>query len=217
MTSSKIRVVYVSSNAFKRMENQVFADKCILSDGVTRVKDVFHFEFREVSIPELLEIDIRVMVQAEVTNAYSQIRVPCIVEHAGLVFDDFRAQNYPGGLTKPMWNALGDKFVDETHSSGRRATARAVVAYCDGTRVETFVGETPGTLAGAPRGARRFYWDTVFIPDGPTAPLTFAEISEDPGLGLEYKIVTLSQSTRAMLKFLDYRQRHSPTLWPGVR
>jgi len=216
MTTSKIKVVYVTSSVFKRIESQIFAEKCFLSDGVTRVKDVFDFEFREVFISELLEIDIELMVKAEVANAYGQLRVPCIVEHAGLVFEDFRAEMYPGGLTKPMWNALGDKFVDETHSSGRRATARAVVAYCDGTCVKTFVGETRGTLAATPRGSRRFYWDTIFIPDGLTAPLTFAEIADNPAFGLEYKILNLSQSSRAMVQFLEHRRHHSPTLWPGM-
>lgn len=216
MSTSKIKVVYVTSSEFKRTESQIFAEKCFLSDGVTRVKDVFDFEFREVSISELLEIDIELMVKAEVASAYGQLRVPCIVEHAGLVFEDFRTEMYPGGLTKPMWNALGDKFVDETHSSGRRATARAVVAYCDGTCIKTFVGETFGTLAASPRGSRRFYWDTIFIPDGPTAPLTFAEIADNSAFGLEYKILNLSQSARAMLRFLEHRLHHSPTLWPGM-
>ena len=40
-----------------------------------------------------------------------------------------------GGLTKPMWDTLLDRFVDETKSAGRHATARAVVAYCDGCNI----------------------------------------------------------------------------------
>jgi len=210
---SKIKIVYVSSSSYKQAENRIFVEHCKLADGAL-VKDVFEFEFREVPIPEMLEIDLRVMVQAEVISAYGLLKVPCIVEHAGLIFDGLAVENFPGGLTKPMWNALGDRFVEETKSKGRKAIARAVVAYCDGMRVETFVGETPGVLADSPRGSRAFYWDTVFIPDEVGNKSTYAEIVDDGAKGLEYKVVKLSQSTRAMLGFLEYRRVNQPALWP---
>jgi XTP/dITP diphosphohydrolase len=212
----KVKVVYVTSSSFKEAENAIFVDQCTLSDG-TPVKDRFEFQIRRVSISEILEVDIRVMVQAEVTNAYSQIRVPCIVEHAGLIFQDYTNLSYPGGLTKPMWNTLGNNFVKETNSAGRRAIARAVIAYCDGMTVQTFVGETLGTIADAPRGSRAFYWDTVFIPDDPSGKAsgkTYAEIVDDPSMGLPYKIRNLSQSTKAMKSFLEFRLTTGlPDLW----
>src|SRR5262249_33080905 len=152
-------------------------------------------------------VDLTVMVRQEVVRAYSQIQVPCIVEHAGLIFEDYRDSWYPGGLTKPMWNTLGDKFIKETNSAGRRAIARAVIAYCDGKQTYTFTGETLGTLAKRPRGSRRFYWDTVFIPDdhsSKTGGKTYAEICDDASLGLAYKMTKFSQSARAMLAFLRF-------------
>ena len=216
MAMRKVRVVYVTSSKYKVEENKVFTAKCHLKDG-TLVGKYFQFEFREVPILETLEVDLAVMVQAEVTKAYSQIKIPCIVEHAGLIFEDYKDRSYPGGLTKPMWDTLKDRFVEETQSAGRKAVARAVVAYCDGKSVQTFVGETGGTLADRPRGKREFYWDTVFIPDDPRGQSnnkTYAEIVEDPKLGLAYKIEYLSQSSRAMLKFLEYLRASPPCdLW----
>ena len=203
------KVVYVTSSEFKVEENRIFRDNCEL-DGVP-VRNIFEFEIRKAQILETLEVDLRVMVQSEVTNAYSQIKVPCIVEHAGLIFEDYINDSYPGGLTKPMWNTLGVNFLDETHSQNRRALARSVIAYCDGKSVQTFVGETWGTLADTPRGGRQFYWDTIFMPDDPTGRVqnkTYAEIVEDPSLGIEYKIVHLSQSSRAMIEFLRYLQEN---------
>ena len=50
------------------------------------------------------------MVRQEVKAAYAQLSIPCIVEHAGLIFADYKDHNYPGGLTKPMWNALGAAY-----------------------------------------------------------------------------------------------------------
>jgi len=83
--------------------------------------------------------------------------------------------------------------------------------------VQTFVGERNGTIADAPRGKRSFYWDTVFIPDDPSGKaggLTYAEIAETPSLGLVYKIRELSQSSVALLKFLQYRREvGEPHLW----
>jgi XTP/dITP diphosphohydrolase len=214
MADRKIHIVYVTSSNFKKNENEIFVENCKLHDG-SLVREKFEFEIRPVPIKEMLEVKIDAMVMEEVTKAYSEIKVPCIVEHAGLIFEGY--DSYPGGLTKPMWNALQDSFIVETKSAKRRATARAVVAYCDGKSVSTFVGETPGTISESPRGKREFYWDTVFMPDDPSGKSknkTFAEISDDPGLGLMYKMTALSQSTKAMLKFLDFRLKHSPDLWP---
>src|SRR5207248_9602557 len=119
------------------------------------IGDLFAFRIRDVPVKERLETDLAAMVEAEVREAYSVIKIPCIVEHAGLIFVDYAAQSYPGGLTKPMWNTLGDRFVEETKAAGRAAIARAVVAYCDGMSIRTFVGETRGQLVARPRGQRQ--------------------------------------------------------------
>lgn len=204
--SAKDRVAFVTSSSFKRAESDVFMRVCQLPTGEA-VGSLFEFDIRAVPIKEILDVDLRVMVQAEVVSAYSQIKIPCVVEHAGLIFDGY--ESYPGGLTKPMWDTLGDRFVAETQAAGRKAVARAVVAYCDGMHVKTFVGERSGRIAPEPRGERKFYWDTVFIPDDPSGKsrgMTYAEIVGDASLGLDYKIRELSQSSRAMLQFLKYRR-----------
>lgn len=213
---SQRTVVYVTSSKYKIEESNILAQQCKFADDVA-VSDVFKFDYRSVSIQETLEVDIEKMVKEEVQKAYTQIKVPCIVEHAGLIFEEFHTQSYPGGLTKAMWNALGDRFVQETNSSGRLARARAVIAYCDGMKVRTFVGETQGKIADHPKGKREFYWDTIFIPDEPSVcqlGKTYAEIVDTPGMGVSYKVINLSQSTRAMLKFLEFlRNSTHSRLW----
>ena len=215
-TNQKIKVVYVTGSSYKKEENEVFTKECKLSDG-RLVQDVFEFDIRPVPIQEILDVDLAVMVSAEVVAAYSQLKVPCIVEHAGIIFADYASLSYPGGLTKPMWDTLKDRFVNETKSANREAIARAVIAYCDGKRVRTFVGETKGLIAPHPKGSRQFYWDTVFIPEDPngqTDGLTYAEIVEQPKFGLGYKLRQLSQSSKAMRQFLEHRlQSGDPELW----
>jgi len=210
-----IRIVYVTSSDYKQRENQIFEAQYRI-DG-RPAGELFTFDIRSVQIKEVLEVDIALMVHQEVIQAYRQVKEPCIVEHAGLIFDGF--ESYPGGLTKPMWNVLKERFLEETRSGGRRSTARAVIAYCDGQSVRTFVGETTGVIADTVRGSREFYWDTVFVPDTSHSEAkgkTYAEIADDPKLGLEFKVTQLSQSSRAMVKFLEYRSKCSPPLWPRL-
>jgi inosine/xanthosine triphosphate pyrophosphatase family protein len=207
MMIPKIKIVYVTSSSFKEKENEVFVRTCSLADG-RRVADLFEFEIMKVPIQEILDVNLEAMVRAEVLSAYTQLKVPCIVEHAGLVFDDYAGKSYPGGLTKPMWDTLKDQFIEETRSAGRAATARAVIAYCDGMRILTFIGERKGRIAEQVRGSRKFYWDTIFMPDDPMGNAigrTYAEIVDDPHLGLDYKIEHLSQSSMAMKAFLEFR------------
>jgi XTP/dITP diphosphohydrolase len=208
----RTRIVYVTSSAFKRDEVQ-HMNELKLKTG-TRVGDRFDWDLRDVELKETLEVDLSAMVAAEVRSAYQELMVPCIVEHAGLIFDRYAAAGYPGGLTKPMWNTLGERFVAETQMSEAGAIARAVIGYCDGVNIETFVGETHGHLSSEPRGNRDFYWDTVFIPDtdsGEPGTLTYAEIADTLGLGV--KVVEYSQSAKAMLGFLTFREANSPSLW----
>lgn len=205
------RIHFVTSSKFKREESAVFSTNCTLDDG-RPVAEVFEFVLVDNRIVETLQPDLELMVKEESRSAYAALRKPCVVEHAGLVFEDYVDQGYPGGLTKPMWNTLGDNFLAETQSAGRRAIARAVVGYCDGKQVVTFTGDTVGRLSEFPRGDRKFYWDTIFIPDdGNTEGLTYAEIVEQRGL--EEKVSRYSQSTKAMKSFLHWREGRDPDLW----
>lgn len=208
-------VTYATSSKFKREEVALLEDEVQLGDVV--VNEVAKFECRSVAIKETLEVDLATMVRAEAREAYRALLVPCIVEHAGLIFDDYAAAGYPGGLTKPLWNTLGDNFVEELGAADRPATAKAVVGYCDGQSVRTFVGEVRGHLTALPRGDRSFYWDTVFVPNLPGSDTrgrhTYAEIVEQQGLAA--KVGYKSQSTIAILDFLTYRLANAPVLWPA--
>ncbi|MBT9558226.1 MAG: hypothetical protein IV100_19490 [Myxococcales bacterium] len=208
-------IMYVTSSRFKQDEaNELLRHAVFPADGV-HVGTVFSFAFKNVRIEEPLEVDLTKLVRGEVREAYRKLLVPCIVEHAGLIFEDYVGPGYPGGLTKPMWDTLGASFLTETNSGQRRARARAVVAYCDGMTIETFHGETPGTLSEEPRGEKKFYWDTIFIPDSPPdhdcRGLTYAEIVDRFGLPRKLEF---SQSSKALLAFLSHRRAVGrPKLW----
>ena len=208
-------IVYATQSAFKQKELEEWTASGTLANG-SAVAAEFEFDVRAIEVKEVLDVDLEEIVRMEVRRAYEQLRVPCIVEHAGLVFEHLADNSYPGGLTKPMWNALGESFIDETAAAGKRAMARAVIGYCDGSSIHTFCGETAGVIADSPRGSHDFYWDTIFIPDMPAEAaggMTYAEIVDTPAYGLRYKVCELSQSFKAMRKFLTYRLAHEPELW----
>lgn len=213
---SKILVVYSTTNPHKSDEVEE-ASKSIsltLPDGSSAlIGDAFNFDIRDGRPSEPLERDLEEMVRHKVVSAYKNLLVPCIAEHAGLIFEGHEDKSYPGGLTQPMWDALGAKqFIEEIGGAGRRVIARAVVGYCDGLNVRCFRGETRGTLAGSPRGQRQFYWDTVFVPEGESQ--TYAEICTDVGRGIRAKLA-ISQSIRALRKFLEFRlTAGAPLLFP---
>ena len=54
--SSKTIVTYVTSNPYKRKENEILTSKCKLADGAV-VGDLFDFRIREASIKEILEVE----------------------------------------------------------------------------------------------------------------------------------------------------------------
>lgn len=203
----KITVLYATRSDFKIQEVGVIlsSSEFIDSDNVTRrVGDKFDIQFSNIPTDEPLEIDLVAMVRHKAVSAYRGLLMPCIVEHAGLVLKANINSGFPGGLTQPMWDALGGEgFLERTGAAGKPAIARAVFGYCDGMGVYTFIGETEGSIATNPTGSRRFYWDTVFCPDG-YGGKTYAQISEDPKLGVAEKM-KVSQSYRALREFLQTR------------
>jgi inosine/xanthosine triphosphate pyrophosphatase family protein len=216
MPSSPIHLIYCSWSPFKKEEWACIKDVFELDSLPGRkLGQIFEFEFRNVPTTEPLLCDLEKMVRFKVESAYRSVRIPCIVEHAGLVLEGYEDKSFPGGLTQPMWDALDPQhFVASCSSLTARATARAVVGYCDGLNIETFVGETKGSLSPTPKGARAFYWDTIFCPDGFDGR-TYAEIVGDDRSGLVKKL-EVSQSVKALKKFMLHRLNNEPVLFPGL-
>ncbi|MEH2586258.1 non-canonical purine NTP pyrophosphatase [Bradyrhizobium sp. AZCC 1721] len=153
-----IKIVYCSWSDFKKEEWRIAKDHLELkSTPGKKLGELFDLEFRQASTSEPLLCDLEAMVKAKIASAYRHVQVPCIVEHAGLVLEGYEVKSFPGGLTQPMWDSLGaEKFVGCCSTLSTKAIARAVVGYCDGMNVSTFVGETTGVLAATPRGDRDF-------------------------------------------------------------
>lgn len=214
--TSPVHVVYCSWSAFKIEEWEAVRDKFELdSKPGHKLGELFDLEFRKVPTHEPLLCDLEEMVRVKAESAYREVQIPCIVEHAGLILEGYEEKSYPGGLTQPMWDALGaELFVASCKPLASRAIARAVIGYCDGTSIHTFVGEMLGELLRKPRGNREFYWDPVFCPDG-FQNKTYAEIADEGDEGLIKKL-EISQSIKALKAFMEYRLKNEPFLFPGL-
>lgn len=206
-------VYYATQSRFKKAELEVIANDTFDSGGTSyRIGDLVDFRVSPTPTEEPLEIDLEEMVRHKARSAYKRILAPCIVEHAGLILEKNADAGFPGGLTQPMWDHLKPQgFLDRIGCGGERATARAVVGFCDGKQTYTFIGETMGTLAKAPSGGRDFYWYVIFRPDDNTSGKTYAEIAgEEDGLRQKLK---LSQSTKAIRKFAEFLLTHNGELF----
>jgi inosine/xanthosine triphosphate pyrophosphatase family protein len=211
--ASPIHIVYCSWSEFKKEEWGLAQNEHkLISRPDRKLGELFALEFRNVSTQEPLLCDLEQMIRSKAESAYRAVRTPCIVEHAGLILEGYEGNSYPGGLTQPMWDALGaERFVASCAPLATRAIARAVIGYCDGMSIQTFIGETAGVLSPSPRGDRAFYWDTVFCPDG-FGDRTYAEIAAG---GLSAKL-SVSQSIKALKGFMEYRLSNEPSLFPGI-
>jgi inosine/xanthosine triphosphate pyrophosphatase family protein len=215
MRSSPIQIAYCSWSNYKKEEWALAKDTIELDATGKKLGELFDIRFRKVATTEPLLCDLEAMVKFKVESAYRQIQVPCIVEHAGLILEGFEDKSFPGGLTQPMWDSLApEQFVAACSTLTSRAVARAVVGYCDGLNVYTFLGETRGALSSSSRGTREFYWDTIFCPDGFDGR-TYAEIVKNDRSGLGEKLV-VSQSIKALKAFMLHRLAAEPSLFPAL-
>jgi len=137
----------------------------------------FAIERLDLDLPEPQALHPREIVEAKARDAYARVRRPVLVEDSGL---SIRAwAGFPGALVKWLEKSAGvaalPRMLDAF--SDRAATAICAIGYCDGGPVVTALGEAPGTIAPAPRGAGGFGWDTIFIPEG--GDRTFAEMAPE--------------------------------------
>lgn len=147
-----MKLLFATVNTFKQSEVPAYIAPATV--------DIVNYKIQEV-----LSTDLDVIARDKALKAYQYLRVPCAVEHGGLSIGWLN--DLPGGLSKPIWDALGSRVCDLIPSGeDRTATAMSVVGYCDGRRITLHRGETPGSIATEARGPYDFQWDPIFIAEG---------------------------------------------------
>lgn len=119
----------------------------------------------KLDLDELQSLDLNVIVEHKVKQAYEKIQGPVIVEDVALEFEGL------GGLPGPFIKYFVDHMSFEAICSlvdgkSRKAVARCVFGYYDGTTVKLLEGHMNGEIATEPAGEGGFGWDKIFIPEG---------------------------------------------------
>ncbi len=157
---------FVSSNAEK------YHEICAALEGCWTVERV------DLDIPEVQTLNPAEVAAAKARAAYAQIRNGLVlVEDTGL---EIAAWNgYPGALIKWVLSTVGEAGLCRQLDAwdDRRATATVVLCLFDGTNLNTFTGQSTGTIASAPRGEFGFGWDSIFQPDG--YAITYGEMPRE--------------------------------------
>lgn len=164
-----MKLYFLTTNENKAAEAIAFLAQRDLAAERNLELCVLNHDLQEIMHPNLEEV-----VRWKALAAYRYLHHPCIVEHGGLFFDDL--PDLPGSMGRLIWNAVGDRMCGFLRAEdSRRATARAILGYCDGRRIRLFRGETRGEVAERARGEyNRSNWDPIFIPEGSTE--TYAEM-----------------------------------------
>ncbi|MGL4935886.1 MAG: non-canonical purine NTP pyrophosphatase [Cetobacterium sp.] len=152
------KIYFLSSNEYKFKEV-----KGIIEEQV----DDIEILQASIKIDEIQNEDMEIIVKDKIIKAFNSIRQPVIVEQTGLELKDLNG--FPGGLTQIFWDKLkADKFSQyfSSKTGSGKATAKTIVAYCDGRKIRIFKGKIKGKIVDTPRGDRKFQWDCVFEPKG---------------------------------------------------
>lgn len=173
------RIYFVTQNEIKIREiKEIFSD----FDGKRFIK---------FPVMEILSSDIEEIIKAKAASAYMFAQVPVIVEHGGLYIEYLK--DYPGPLSKPMWDILEDNICNLIpENENRDAKAFSAVCYCDGRKRIACTEFTQGKITeNGGRGNNGFQWDHIFIPCGQKGKsLTYAEMEQTEKL-------TFSQAAKA--------------------
>lgn len=132
----------------------------------------------KLDLDELQSLDLGVIVEHKVRQAYEKVKTPVLVEDVSLGFEALK------GLPGPFIKFFREKFTsqelcDLVRGDDRGAVAWCMYGYCDENGVRLFAGELAGSIPLKPAGGGGFGavgWDDIFIPEGYTK--TRAELDE---------------------------------------
>lgn len=155
------KITFVTGNANKARELENYL-------GIT-------INQQKLDLPEIQSLDLATVAIAKAQTAYQLLGTPVLVEDTALTFSALG--KLPGPFIKYFLESLQNEGMTHLLNTykNRNASAMTCFAFVDKNGLQTFVGETLGTIADKPRGKEGFGWDAIFIPSGHTE--TWAEMT----------------------------------------
>lgn len=145
---------------------------------------------QKVDLDEIQSLDLRVIVEHKVRQAYEIVQGPVLVEDVALEFTALG--KLPGTFIRFYVDTVPLDIICRTLDGlDRTATARALFGYYDGKEITYFEGSLPGRIADQPTGEGGYGWDKIFIPDG--YEVTRAELDEADDRATYLKLKPLAQ------------------------
>lgn len=134
-------------------------------------------EMLDIDLPEIQEIDAKIIIEEKLRVAREQVDEALMVEDTSLYLDCMNG--LPGPLIKWFMKTIGNEGLHKIAGSydDFEATARTMIGFSttDGG-LHFFEGELHGKIV-EPRGDEGFGWDPIFQPHGHDK--TFAEMDID--------------------------------------
>jgi len=121
----------------------------------------------KLGLDEIQSLDLNEIVGHKVRQAYEIVKEPVLVEDIALEFEALG--RLPGPFIKFFLAELSfENICRLVDGKSRKATAKCMIGYFDGTTLKLFEGAMDGEVPEHPETGNGFGWDPIFIPDGYT-------------------------------------------------
>jgi non-canonical purine NTP pyrophosphatase (RdgB/HAM1 family) len=153
-----------------------------------------------VDIPEIQTLDLRAIALDKAQKAWQLVRHPLLIDDAAVYFA--RYNQFPGTLTKFIWQGLGFEGIKRLFDEGDPARFSLYMVYIEGPQhYEIFEGVCEGTLTKPAtfNALPTLPFDAIFIPHGTTK--TYVQLRNSP------QAPKYLYRLRALQKFLMWYKR----------
>ncbi len=151
-------------------------------------------KYQKLDLDEIQSLDINKIVEHKARQAFNIIKIPVLVEDVSLEFEELNG--LPGPFIKFFVDNVPFEKICNLVKENRRATARCVFGYFDGTNLKLIEGKLEGRVSIEPKGENGYGWDKLFIPNG--YEVTRAEMNEEDN----YKTYMVSKPIEKAREFL---------------
>jgi len=169
-------LTFITGNKNKLLEAKYILGEETIEQLNIDVEEIQDTDGKKVSVNKL----VKLLYDNYHFNGY-----PVFCEDTSLEIDNMNG--FPGALVKFYYNSLGDDKVVQ-FNGGSKAKMISWIAYSCNDKIETFKGETEGTIPTTPMtGNYGFGFDAVFVPDGSTKSLAQMPVEEKMIYSARYK------------------------------
>jgi len=181
------RIAYVTNNPNKASES-VF----ILREMGINIEPVL------IKIPEIQSDDLTEIAKFRAKEAYRRLKRPVIVEDAGLFINALNG--FPGPYSSYVFKTIGIDGVLKIMKGvkNRKAIFKSVIAFHNGKRIITFVGEVEGKISFKPKGSS-WGFDPIFEPKG-FKGLTYGQLPREVKNKISHRRKALEKLAHYLLR-----------------